>query len=272
MNDENLERDRATQVYSRRLVPPRYTPEGDSPLSLYATVLSSRVVVLRQQTPGWREGNGPGGAGPRGVLVWHLQEFPTGPTGTSSQSEQQQRSDPQEGGRSRTSRDFLPSAERTRDCTRPLLQPRGLKFWLCVLFLAAPPHRLLWSVSVVRGVAVLSVSYDSCRRPEEPRRYRRVQRCIARQRARVVPRQRHVGAAPLRDKFGGLERHVIHPCPGCSRSSQLSRSSPGRLGQRVLSEERGKCYSPRPFCGYSRTTPRDASHYSTTPRNENRHF
>ena len=28
-------------------------------------------------------------------------------------------------------------------------------------------------------------------------------------------------AAPLRDKFGGLERHVIHPCPGSSRSSQL---------------------------------------------------
>ena len=33
-------------------------------------------------------------------------EFPTGPTGTSSQSEQQQRSGPQEGGRSRTRRDF----------------------------------------------------------------------------------------------------------------------------------------------------------------------
>ena len=45
MNEENLERDRATQVYSRRLVPPRYTPEGDSPLSLYGTVLSSRVVL-----------------------------------------------------------------------------------------------------------------------------------------------------------------------------------------------------------------------------------
>ena len=79
MNEEDPERDRATQVYG----PPRYTPEGDSPLSLYATVLSSRVVVLRQQTPGWREGNCPGGAGPRGVLVWRLQEFPTGLTGTS---------------------------------------------------------------------------------------------------------------------------------------------------------------------------------------------
>ena len=31
--------------------------------------------------------------------------------------------------------------------------------------------------------------------------------------------------------------------------------------RRVLSEERGKCCSPRPFCGYSRATPRDASHY-----------
>ena len=41
----------------------------------------------------------------------------------------------------------------------------------------------------------------------------------------------------------------------------LSGSSPGRLERRVLSEERGKCYSPRPFCGYSRATPRDASHY-----------
>ena len=40
------------------------------------------------------------------MLVWHLQEFPTSPTGTSSQSEQQQRSGPQEGGRSRTRRDF----------------------------------------------------------------------------------------------------------------------------------------------------------------------
>ena len=41
----------------------------------------------------------------------------------------------------------------------------------------------------------------------------------------------------------------------------LSGSSPGRLERRVLSEERGKCYSPRPFCGYSRATPRGASHY-----------
>ena len=49
------------------------------------------------------------------MLVWYLQEIPTGPTGTSSQSEQQQRSGPQEGGRSRTSRDFLLSAERTRE-------------------------------------------------------------------------------------------------------------------------------------------------------------
>ena len=142
-----------------------------------------------------------------------------------------------------------------------------MKYWLCELFLALGgiPHRQLWSVSVGRGVAVLSVSYDSCRRPEEPRRYRCVPRCIARQRARVVPRSRHVRAAPLRDKFGGLERHVIHPCPGSSRGSclpnYLSGSSPGRLERRMLSEERGKCYSSRPCCGYSRATPRDASHY-----------
>ena len=37
----------------------------------------------------------------------------------------------------------------------------------------------------------------------------------------------------------------------------LSESSPGRLERRVLSEERGKCYSPRPFCGYSRATPEE---------------
>ena len=41
----------------------------------------------------------------------------------------------------------------------------------------------------------------------------------------------------------------------------LSGSSPGRLERRVLSEERGKCCSSRPFCGDSRATPRDASHY-----------
>jgi hypothetical protein len=46
-------------------------------------ILSSRVVLSSVSRPGRREGNGPGGAGPRGVLVWRLQEFPTGPTGTS---------------------------------------------------------------------------------------------------------------------------------------------------------------------------------------------
>ena len=59
-------------------------------------------------------------------------------------------------------------------------------------------------MTVGGGIAALSVSCDSCRRPEEPRRYRRVPRCIARRRARVVPGPRHVGAAPRRDKFGGL--------------------------------------------------------------------
>jgi len=129
----------------------------------------------------------------------------------------------------------------------PSLQPWGLKYRLCELFLAALPHRQLWSVSVGKGVAVLSVSYDSCRRPEEPRRYRRVPRCIARQRARVVPRQRHVGAAPLRDKFGGLERHDIHPCPGSSRSSQLplwvkpgqAGAARAKRGKREVLEEEG---------------------------------
>ena len=36
VNEKDPERDRAIQVY---------TPEGDAPLSLYATVLSSRVVL-----------------------------------------------------------------------------------------------------------------------------------------------------------------------------------------------------------------------------------
>ena len=67
---------------------------------------------------------------------------------------------------------------------------------------------------------------------------------------------------PRRDNLGGLEKHVNHPWPGSSRGSQLARwPSPGKLVQRVLSEERGKCCSPRPSCGYSRATPRDATHY-----------
>ena len=42
----------------------------------------------------------------------------------------------------------------------PSPEPRGLKYWLCELFLALGciPHRQLWPVSVGRGVAVLSVS------------------------------------------------------------------------------------------------------------------
>ena len=47
-----------------------YVSEGDSPLSLQATVLSSRVVlssISRHRA----------GAGPQGALMWHLQEFPT---------------------------------------------------------------------------------------------------------------------------------------------------------------------------------------------------
>ena len=38
MNEEDPEHDRATQ--GRRLVPPCYILEADSPLSLYVTVLS----------------------------------------------------------------------------------------------------------------------------------------------------------------------------------------------------------------------------------------
>ena len=95
------------------------------------------------------------------MLVWYLQGIPTGPTGTSSQSEQQQRSGPQEGGRSRTRRDF-PFSVKIHSGIEPdpSLQPRGLKYWLCELFLALGgiPRRQLWSVSVGRGVAVLSVS------------------------------------------------------------------------------------------------------------------
>ena len=46
-------------------------------------------------------------------------------------------------------------------------------------------------------------------------------------------------AAPLRDKFGGLERHVIHPCPGSSRSSQLPLwVKPGQAG--AARAKRGK--------------------------------
>ena len=38
--------------------------------------------------------------------------------------------------------------------------------------------------------------------------------------------------------------------------------SPGKLLRRVLSKEGGECYSPPPNCGYSRATPRGASHPS----------
>jgi len=127
------------------------------------------------------------------------------------------------------------------NCTRPLplasgaeiLAVRTVLGGLQVTYAFKLPRRQLWSVSVGKGVAVLSVSYDSCRRPEEPRRYCCVPRFIARQRARVVPRQRYVGAA------GGLERHVIHPCPGSSRSSQLPLwVKPGRAG--AARAKRGK--------------------------------
>ena len=148
------------------------------------------------------------------------------------------------------------------NCTRPLPSASKAENWPCELFLAARPLRQLLAVTVGGGIAALSVSYDSCKRPEEPRRYRRVPRCIARRRARVVPSPRHVGAAPRRDKFGGLRDMSSTLAQWAAGVPNWpSGSSPGRLVRRVLSEERGKCYSPRPFCGYSRATPRDASHY-----------
>ena len=93
------------------------------------------------------------------------------------------------------------------NCTRPLPSASRAETGRaasCSWNLAARPLRQLLAVTVGGGIAALSVSYDSCKRPEEPRRYRRVPRCIARRRAWVVPSPRHVGAAPRRDKFGGL--------------------------------------------------------------------
>ena len=128
--------------------------------------------------------------------------------------------------------------------------------------LAARPLRQLLAVTVGGGMAALSVSCDSCKRPEEPRRYRRVPRCIARRRAWVVSSPRHVGAAPRRDKFGGLRDMSSTLAQGAAGvPNYLSGSSPGRLVRRVLSEERGKRCSPRPSCGYSRATPRSATRY-----------
>ena len=51
--------------------------------SLLQNCLSKVVSNLSQRTPGWLEGDDPGGAGPRGVLIWCQQVFPAGPTGTS---------------------------------------------------------------------------------------------------------------------------------------------------------------------------------------------
>ena len=93
------------------------------------------------------------------------------------------------------------------NCTRPLPSAskaetgRAAVLSVFLMNLAARPLRQLLTVTVGGGIAALSVSYDSCKRPEEPRRYRRVPRCIARRRAWVVSSPR---AAPRRDKFGGL--------------------------------------------------------------------
>ena len=59
----------------------------------------------------------------------------------------------------------------------------------------------------------------------------------------MVPGPRHVGAAPRRDKFGGLRDMSSTLDQGAAGvPNHLSGSSPGRLERRVLSEERGKCY------------------------------
>ena len=78
------------------------------------------------------------------------------------------------------------------NCTRPLPSAskaetgRAAVLSVFLVNLAARPLRQLLTVTVGGGIAALSVSYDSCKRPEEPRRYRRVPRCIARRRAWVV--------------------------------------------------------------------------------------
>ena len=154
------------------------------------------------------------------------------------------------------------------NCTRPLPSAskaetgRAAVLSVFLMNLAARPLRQLLTVTVGGGIAALSVSYDSCKRPEEPRRYRRVPRCIARRRAWVVSSPRHVGAAPRRDKFGGLRDMSSTLAQGAAGVPNWSSgSSPGRLVRRVLSEERGKRCSPRPSCGYSRATPRSATRY-----------
>ena len=78
--------------------------------------------------------------------------------------------------------------------------------------LAARPLRQLLAVTVGGGMAALSVSYDSCKRPEEPRRYRRVPRCIARRRAWVVPKEEEQEEESLFKGGGGSQ--VVRPFSG----------------------------------------------------------
>ncbi len=63
--------------------------------------------------------------------------------------------------------------------------------------------------------------------------------------------------APWRD-LGGLERHVILPGPPGNLMAEGGPGqlwpSPGKLLRRVLSEERGECYSPPPKCGHRGAT------------------
>ena len=68
--------------------------------------------------------------------------------------------------------------------------------------------------------------------------------------------------APWRDKLGAL-RDISSTLSQsvCWGTQHNPRLGPDRLMRRVLSEERGKCCPPRPVCGYSRATPRSATHY-----------
>jgi len=90
------------------------------------------------------------------VLVWHLQEFPTGPTGTLPSLSSSSAVVLRKGG---DLAHVETSTLRKKDpgiAPGPSLQPRGLKYWLCELFLALGglPHRQLRSVSVGRGGVV----------------------------------------------------------------------------------------------------------------------
>ena len=71
-----------------------------------------------------------------------------------------------------------------------------------------------------------------------------------------------VGAGPLERSW--RPRETCHP-PRLSHEVPWGAQGnlwpgPDKLLRRVLSEERGECYSPPPNCGFSRATPRCSSH------------